>query len=107
MANAECVNGPGLFNVALHNANHLSSRFFSFSELKRRMKADKKAAEKEAKTKEQVEKTSTEKAEEIDEENLDPTVSFLYFRIGDKSSGNVEGVGGALCLLEFLKACSP
>lgn len=43
------------------------------SELKRRLKAEKKAAEKEAKIKEQPEQDACK-----DEETLDPTVSFIF-----------------------------
>lgn len=52
---------------------------YSFSELKRRMKAEKKAAEKEAKVKEQSDQKKTnDKSEQnnygADEETLDPNV---------------------------------
>lgn len=52
------------------------------SELKRRMKAEKKAAEKEAKVKDLVEQKkesngpAAENAAGLDEESLDPNVSF-------------------------------
>lgn len=55
-----------------------------FSELKRRMKAEKKAAEKEAKVKELVEqkKESNDQGAQnacaLDEETLDPNVRFFY-----------------------------
>lgn len=49
---------------------------FSRSELKRRLKAEKKAAEKEAKQQEQGEKASSRRADAAEEEeNLDPNVS--------------------------------
>lgn len=52
------------------------------SELKRRMKAEKKASEKEAKVKEQVEQKETndqavQNAYGADEETLDPNVSYM------------------------------
>lgn len=49
--------------------------YFISSELKRRMKAEKKASEKEAKQKDQNEKTQNPEAEVLDEESLDPNVS--------------------------------
>lgn len=56
-----------------------ASTLYVFSELKRRMKAEKKAAEKEAKVKEQQEQNTTnDKAQQnaygADEETLDPNV---------------------------------
>lgn len=54
-----------------------------FSELKRRMKAEKKAAEKEAKIKDQVQQTkeANDKQQQhvdgVDEETLDPNVGHL------------------------------
>lgn len=45
------------------------------SELKRRMKAEKKASEKEAKVKDQVEQQETN--DQADEETLDPNVSYM------------------------------
>ena len=55
---------------------------FLISELKRRMKAEKKAAEKETKLKDQQEqKASNDQGDQHaggDEETLDPNVRFLY-----------------------------
>ena len=57
---------------------------YHFSELKRRMKAEKKAAEKETKIKEQQaqkKETNDQGAQSLcalDEETLDPNVRFLY-----------------------------
>lgn len=53
--------------------NHLQ-HFVFISELKRRLKAEKKAAEKEAKTKEQPEQEACK-----DEETLDPNVRFIFY----------------------------
>lgn len=61
----------------------LSPLFFLISELKRRMKAEKKASEKDAKLKEQQEQKSESNdqqvlnASELDE-TLDPNVRFLF-----------------------------
>ncbi|XP_060894451.1 lysine--tRNA ligase isoform X1 [Labrus mixtus] len=64
------------------------------SELKRRMKADKKAAEKDAKVKEQVEQvkeSNDQGAQDIsalDEETLDPN---QYFKIRSQAIGDLKG----------------
>lgn len=57
-----------------------------FSELKRRLKAEKKAAEKDAKAKEQQEpKETTDKSEQsaygADEETLDPNVCYYESQV--------------------------
>lgn len=57
----------------------LISPFFADSELKRRMKAEKKAAEKDAKLKEQepAKESNDQSACLLDEETLDPNVRYL------------------------------
>lgn len=56
---------------------------FIISELKRRMKAEKKAAEKEAKVKEQQDQKEADdqglQHACVDEETLDPNVRFFYY----------------------------
>uniref|UniRef100_A0A674CWF8 Lysine--tRNA ligase n=1 Tax=Salmo trutta TaxID=8032 RepID=A0A674CWF8_SALTR len=68
------------------------------SELKRRMKAEKKASEKEAKVKEQVEQKETndqavQNAYGADEETLDPNVSYMdqYFKIRTQAIQALKG----------------
>uniref|UniRef100_A0A674CVB0 Lysine--tRNA ligase n=1 Tax=Salmo trutta TaxID=8032 RepID=A0A674CVB0_SALTR len=70
----------------------------SGSELKRRMKAEKKASEKEAKVKEQVEQKETndqavQNAYGADEETLDPNVSYMdqYFKIRTQAIQALKG----------------
>uniref|UniRef100_A0A674CUZ0 Lysine--tRNA ligase n=1 Tax=Salmo trutta TaxID=8032 RepID=A0A674CUZ0_SALTR len=67
-------------------------------ELKRRMKAEKKASEKEAKVKEQVEQKETndqavQNAYGADEETLDPNVSYMdqYFKIRTQAIQALKG----------------
>lgn len=70
-----------VFSPVLHfpiKIRHWSSSSFSkfcvfISELKRRLKAEKKAAEKESKTKEQPEQEACK-----DEETLDPNVRLIF-----------------------------
>ncbi|XP_076584433.1 lysine--tRNA ligase isoform X1 [Chaetodon auriga] len=63
------------------------------SELKRRMKAEKKAAEKETKIKEQLEQkkeTNDQAAQNVDEETLDPN---QYFKIRSQAIQDLKGTG--------------
>ncbi|KAM8945294.1 lysine--tRNA ligase isoform 2-T2 [Pelodytes ibericus] len=60
----------------------------SKNELKRRMKAEKKAAEKEVKQKEQIEKLPNVETEVIDEETLDPN---QYYKIRSQAIQQLKG----------------
>uniref|UniRef100_A0AAR2KVL7 Lysine--tRNA ligase n=1 Tax=Pygocentrus nattereri TaxID=42514 RepID=A0AAR2KVL7_PYGNA len=75
-------------------ASHTACSFCGFSELKRRMKAEKKAADKEAKVKDQVQQnketndTPQQNAYAADEESLDPN---QYFKIRTQAIQALKG----------------
>uniref|UniRef100_A0A8C5HHH2 Lysine--tRNA ligase n=1 Tax=Gouania willdenowi TaxID=441366 RepID=A0A8C5HHH2_GOUWI len=85
---------PKFYLGCMQERNHYLSRsLFLISELKRRMKAEKKAAEKDAKTKEQEpQKESNDQAAQkafgMDEETLDPN---QYFKIRTQAIQELKG----------------